>query len=252
MQAQDSVAPKDLVAGSKVPNWLPAAMDAPLVQRLRDIVRALTGFAMAPRAYAAQWASGETSMPNPLFLMAASAALVSPVRQEFDRFVGIDNTTLVHGMLASLSPYTYYATIGLVAHGGLRAIGPVEPLRASIGVSLMVGASVGTLLSMLSLASSATLYAAFGTINFAAPTVSARVQSLSPFLIEIPYALLLLSMALGLAGVHRLPLWRTAAAVLLGVIVSGRLLGMARIVHGVVNFWWRSSGLTITGYGMGL
>jgi hypothetical protein len=222
------------------PRRLHDAANAPLVQKARDTFSVLAAFTLRPRATSALWATGDLPKANPLFLMAASAAVVTPLRHEFARYIGsAEAPTLLESFLEAVAPYTYYAALGLVAHVLLWPFTRLRPARASLGMGLVVGASIGSLVSLETMASSALLYRFFHSVNFLGAGVPPHVARAGMIVIVSLFGVLVVWLALLLAGAHRISPWRTVAAVVAAVIVCGFVIGALPIGMPVTHFWWR-------------
>ncbi|MFT3914582.1 MAG: hypothetical protein QM704_10825 [Anaeromyxobacteraceae bacterium] len=129
-------------------------------------------------------------------------------------------------MLAALVPYVHWALLGSIAHLVLRALGSREPYRASLAMALYAGGGPGLLLTLVTYGISFGLVAASGAANvdaaFAAHPRIGTALFYGLVCAQVTY------LALALAGAHRAPPWRAVAGVLVALLATAVLYGLAR------------------------
>ncbi|MFO0584668.1 MAG: hypothetical protein U0229_20545 [Anaeromyxobacter sp.] len=204
------------------PDWITGAARA-FARELRAYAGAAAGALVRPRTFGRAWAEGRSAELNPFGFLATSAAILSGAQA----IAGMQGPPHLAGqVLAALVPYVHWALLGSVAHLVLRAFGSGQPYRASLAMALYVGGGPGLLLTLLTYAVSFGLVAATGAASvdaaFAAHPRLSTVLFYGLVGAQVTY------LALALAGAHRARPRLAVAGVLLALVETAVVYGVAR------------------------
>jgi hypothetical protein len=171
-----------------------------------------------PRQFAEDWASGEFRAFNPLAFFATAAGVTGTLGLFVERIAhhgGTPSSTdfIVH----ELDPYLRYFLLGLLCHAFLKPLGARRPWYMTLGISLFAGGGPAALADTLAYGLQVAVSLTPGQ------TAAAAVDRVAAGSLLLANGVFLIVLALGLAGIHRLRLWRIvvslfAAEVALGVI----------------------------------
>ena len=161
-----------------------------------------------PRQFAVDWARGEFRAFNPLAFMATGGGLTATLALFVDRLThqrsGFSSTDfLVH----EIDPYLRYFLLGLLCHAFLRPLGARRPWYMTLAVALFAGGGPASAADALA------EVVKLGAI-FLAPEgqslASSAINGVAAGGILLANGVFLVTLALGLAGIHRIRLWRIA------------------------------------------
>jgi hypothetical protein len=181
----------------------------------------------APARFGRAWAIGEANALNPLAFLATSAALIGIAIQAGEALTGdADDNSLLTTLWHWLQPYALFALFGLFAHLLLRR----KRARSSVAMALYAGAGPATLCGLFCILLVTILRVAV------LPPTDNLLEAVPPWLRVLLLALMWsvliwfwISLTMALAGLHGVPYWRSALAVLWAQLV------LAVVVEILVN-----------------
>jgi hypothetical protein len=208
------------------PDWIRETIALGRDEIHRFVTTAL-GFMRRPGRFSADWFAGRQRALNPLGFIATALGLSSAAGALTPSLVR--DTFWAHASQALL-PYVYYVLVGVLCHPILRLGGSTRPLRATIAVSLFAGGSPGLVVALsidLMVALRVALFGPPGPSHGMLPGVP--LWAIGPILLMsyAPFAYLLATLALGLAGLHAVSRARAAVAVGFSLVAIGLLFGVA-------------------------
>jgi hypothetical protein len=210
---------------SPEPNWIKEAL-AKLREELTLFLRTVASFALRPRAAAAAWRAGSLQLLNPLGFLATSASITVPILHVLDRWAGEKDVASLGGELAeTLAPFVHYIVLGVLAHVVLRLAGSREPLRNSVAVALYAGGGPGAAVNLVVAIAAGLLMKSRGTGNFFDATLPTSVRVMGFASVVAVFVAVFGSFAAGLAGLHRVRVWRSVLALLLAYLAAGLVFG---------------------------
>lgn len=221
------------VPTSAPPSWF---ADAVRVIRTDLVMYARTAAAMSlrPARFAAEWRDQRRRALNPVAFLGTALALSSPLTLAVRHFAGPGDDgdgTLWDAFLADqVAPYVQYSLLGLVTHGLLRLLGGRQPLLATMGIVLYAGGGPAMLVDLMSLP----LDLLLGRIAASATTTTnAVVSTLTAATIVAANLAFFITFARGLAGLHRVALWRPVLALVLAyVVLAGARIAFFALLQG--------------------
>jgi hypothetical protein len=192
-------------------DWPSAALRSAL-DELAAWVATMRAVSRAPWRFGCSWASGDATALNPLAFLATSAAFIGIELQAAGALTGdADDSSLITNILHWLEPYALFALFGLFAHPFLRR----KRVRSSVAMALYAGAGPATLCALVAIilvtALRLALHQPTGNL-FAAVPAWGRLP-----LLALTWSVLIwfwISLTMALAGLHGVPHWRSALAVL--------------------------------------
>jgi hypothetical protein len=192
-------------------DWLRSALRSAL-DELAAWGATMRAVSRAPGRFGRAWASGDATALNPLAFLATSAAFVGIEIQVADALTGDkDEGSLSINILHWLEPYALFALFGLFSHVFLHR----KRMRSSVAMALYAGAGPATLCGLVLI-----LLATALRLAFHPPTenlFAAVPPWLYKLLLVIMYSVLIwfwIGLTMALAGLHGVPWWRSALAVL--------------------------------------
>jgi hypothetical protein len=184
-----------------------------------------------PARFGRAWANGEASALNPLAFLATSAALIGIVSQLSDALTAAGDDSLLTNIWRWLQPYALFAVFGLFAHLFLRR----KRARSSVAMALYAGAGPATLYGLVVMVLVTVLRVALhrptGSLIDAVP------PWVRPLLMGFIWSVLIwfwIYLTLALAGLHGVPYWRSALAVL-GAQIALAITVWPLISHGILS-----------------
>jgi hypothetical protein len=198
--------------------------------------RTFAAFAFHPGRSAEKWQSGERTFMNPLGFVASAAAIYwavsallimlwpTPASDTSGRLAD----QFASAVAPSVGPYVHYGLLGLAMHVGLRGLGSRRSLLGSLGVAFFVGGTVGTVTALLLSSTARWVGHTRGTsqLDLAGDDPVALV-----FLVAAVacYVLVCWTMAVGLIGLTRAPLWKAMLAGGFAIALTALLFGSALV-----------------------
>jgi hypothetical protein len=184
-----------------------------------------------PRQFAADWAHGELRAFNPLGFFATSVGVTTTLGLLAGRLVNpTESHTSLELLIHEFDPYLQYFLLGLLCHAFLKLFGINRPWFLTLGVSLFAGGGPAAAADVLT--ELLTVVITLSTRSSESLTAAA-VSAIAVGGILVANLAFFVSFALGLAGIHRLKLWRIIVA-LLGAQV---MLAALRILFFKVLLW---------------
>lgn len=222
------VAPAPPPPDSDGPPWIRDAL-AVAAEEARRFLGTAAGFMRRPGRFSAAWLAGDEPALNPLGFVATALGISGAAGALLPQH----DASRVFGAIASaVLPYCYYAAIGIASHPLLRLGGSTRRLRASVAVALFAGGGPGLLITLTWYVARALRVALFGAQDSMLRGIPAWAVAPMMVLTFGPFAYYLVTLTLGLAGLHAVGRARAAAAVLFGLCGVGLLLGA---LHHVVS-----------------
>jgi hypothetical protein len=211
---------------SAPPDWL---ADAVRVIRTDLVMYARTAVAMSlrPARFAAEWRDQRRRALNPVAFLGTALALSSPLTLAVRHFAGgaadEGDGNLWDAFLADqVAPYVQYSFLGLLTHALLRLLGARQSLMATMGIVLFAGGGPAMLVDLATLPLDLLLGRAAASASTTANAVLATATAATIAAANLAF---FVTFARGLAGLHRVPLWRPVLALLLAYVA----LAAARI-----------------------
>jgi hypothetical protein len=163
-----------------------------------------------PRQFALDWSRGSFRVFNPLAFFATSAGVTGTlgvIVEHLTHEAGSVSTTdfVVH----ELEPYLQYFLLGLLCHAFLKPLGARRPWYLTLGISLFAGGGPAALADVLAYGLRLALALGLGEAQAVGASV---VDTVAAGSILVANGVFLLVLALGLAGIHRIRLWRIVLA----------------------------------------
>jgi hypothetical protein len=215
------------------PRWIAEAARAGWHEALL-YARTFAGATLRPGRFVRGWLAGERAM-NPFGFLATSAALLATSTSLLGHLLDRDEggSSLLEELQQSLSPYVYYAALGLIVHGVLVATGSRRKLSSSIAVALYAGGGPATLMTLLYVALAAVLRPKVHVgLVLAAPPAW---QPLVKVVIVGAFLAFPVAFALGVRALHRASLVRTLLALALAISLLGLVLGRLQVGVGTAH-----------------
>ncbi len=216
------------------PRWISQAVDL-FLEELALWARTAAGFARHPMQFARDWSAGTGRAQNPLGFLATSAAVLGTAQHLLTRALNRPepDLTLLQEVENALSPYAYYATLGLVAHLALRILGSRRRYSSSIALALFAGGGPALFASFVS----------FALLLVIRPTGPSMTKGLSTpaMLVALTFVygsfiVFVGTLTAALAALHGRNLLVCAVVVGLAVIGVGALLGAYPVSIATVHF----------------
>jgi hypothetical protein len=214
-----------------IPQWHRVAARK-AADELREFASTLFAASFRPARFATAWAQGADGALNPLGFAATSVAIVGATAAVVSLLLGgADEAESLSGLLvATVSPYTHYVLVGLLAHGLLRGLGSRLPLRGSIAMALYAAGGP------FALAELAIIFIMFLLKRFFTHDLSpSLVAGLPPAAAHLVFALsvalacaALVPLVASLKAVHRVGVVRVAFCLFVAVCATGLLYGALR------------------------
>jgi hypothetical protein len=170
-----------------------------------------------PRAFAVEWASGEFRAFNPLGFFATAVGITGTLAVLVERVTReAESVSWTSFIVHELDPYVSYALLGLLCHLCLKPLGGRRPWYMTLGIALFAGGGPAAVADILTCGVRLAAWAASES-----EMLVASVDWVAAGSILLARAVFLVALALGLAGIHRLRLWRIGVALAMAeVLVS--------------------------------
>lgn len=169
-------------------------------------------FTRHPGRFARAWARGELRAFNPLAFMATGAGLTATVGLLVERIMHPGGGfSLVDFVVGEIDPYLRYLLLGALCHAFLRLLGAWRPWYVTAGIALFAGGGPASAADILT---QAITLAVHGPAARAESSTSTLLTAVVAGGVLLANAVFLMALALGLAGVHRLRMWRIALSLL--------------------------------------
>ena len=210
--APGSIADRDgLAVHPEARNWLADGL-LHVVHQFQRFFRTGASITRHPRQFATDWVSGEFRVFNPLAFFATAAGITGTLSLLVERIThhggGLSSTEfIVHG----LDPYISYFLLGLLCHGFLKPLGARRGWYMTLGMSLFAGGGPAAAAEILTQGLKLAMHAATGETE---SLTSATLDAVAAGSVLLANGVFLVAFALGLAGLHRLRLWRIAVALI--------------------------------------
>jgi hypothetical protein len=211
------------------PNWIRDALRQ-LVDEVALFSRTAATFTAHPRRFANDWVGRRGHALNPLAFLATALAVGAPVNALIGRITheaSEPTRALWLDALATVTPFTYYLTLGTFQHGVLRLFGSRRRVSESWAMALYAGGGPALAAHLLMLAVSYVFYRVTGQLG------ANRIDSaISIFLLVGAVASFLLfcvTLALAFGGLHGrdgIRGWQLLVANVVALLASAHLLGL--------------------------
>lgn len=214
-----------------VPRWITDGLRQ-VQDELLFFFRTAAAITVHPRQFAREWATGQRRALNPLAFLATSLGFTSPLHFILQRIVEHrhqEGPAWVE-MLEPFLPYGEFLLLGVLCHAVLRVSGAVQPLRATVAISLFAGGGPAAAADVFT-----DLLCAVIISRGAEESLTAgSLQMLAAASIIAANAVFIATFAQGLAGLHQMRLWRSGVALLLAyaTLVLARIALFTVILQG--------------------
>lgn len=209
-------------------NWLADGFHH-LGEQFALLFRTAARFTRHPRQFSIDWAEGRFRAFNPLAFFATAAGVTGTLGVLVERATAGEGTramsTTMGFVLQEVEPYASYFLLGLLCH---LCLVPLvgrgrRPWHTTLGISLFAGGGPAAAADVLGFGLQVALRV---SRDEAGALTSAAVDSLAAGSILLANGVFLVAFAAGLAGVHRVRLWR----ILVALLVALGLLAVLRVV----------------------
>ena len=216
------------------PRWIRDAFAA-AEHEARLYLKTAWTFTARPRRFAREWSSGALFAMNPFAFLATSAAAVGTATQLVSRLLARSDepNPLWRELVFALTPYLYYAALGLVSHGLLRLTGKARRLTSTVAMALYAGGGPATLAALVLQGLTALLQPPAGAFL---PGVAPQYRAVASVAIFGSFLAFPIAFAAAMSTLHGASKLRTALSVVGGLVVLGLLLGPAHFRLGMVHF----------------
>jgi hypothetical protein len=201
-----------------------------LVDGFRHVGRELALFFLTaaritrhPHQFAVAWASGEFRAFNPLAFFATAVGVTGTLGVFVERIVReAESVSLTSFVVHEIDPYLSCFLLGLLCHACLKPLGARRPWYLTLGISLFAGGGPAAVADVLTSGLKLGAWAASESDSIAATAV----DSVAAGSILLAEGVFLVAFALGLAGIHRLRLWRIVVA----LVMAEALVSVIRVL----------------------